>query len=898
MMNQSTRREFLKTVGGLSLALGAEPLFGFEAAGAQPAAGKSTLRPAASVALVPEFSARDFQQPEAALWPGYLWLWNAPLDPDRLRTQLADMAAHDARSVCMLPMPHGFRPDSTNNSLDPDYLTPEYFARIREAVDEAARLGMNWWLYDEGGWPSGQALGKVVDGHPELTRRSITRERIPADKPFVVPADALGLAVEGAETKFLRAGERWAPTQPTETAHLYRISASGAVDLHNPAATDRFLELTHERYAATLKKHLGKTVKFTFTDEPGAGMPQPPRNIPWFPGIETAYEAQCGRSFLSDLPEFFVEPDAQIPVETARARVALYDVVSRRFADAYFARLKNWGRRHGLASAGHLGGEDETFGAVKYSFGHLLRPLRQMDVPGVDLIWRQLFPGRERQSNFPVAAASAAHQNGTRFAFSESFCVYGNGLTPAQMKWLTDYQYLRGINLLVLGCLPLSTQDHHMTGERPHFGPVNPLWDSLAGYHGYVARLGYALSVGTPLVNTALYYPAREMWAWGLAAKDAVESYETVAQELMERQCPFDLIDDDMLSLGTVAGKEFKVGAMRYDTIVCGGVKWMHPQALRRLEKFAAAGGKVLCVNHAPGSEGIAAAGAEGLFRIGTATDVAQGVTPLVALTPPCRDVRVAARQLKDQRTVVVFNEGQREYRGSLAAAGANVAELDLMTGEIFRGAVDKGRVSASLAPGETRAFLFSRSRQRFALRPAIGHSRITIDPAEIRAVAGKQFVVGEHDFEQRRRTFERVPLSQSGVWKTWLGEDYSGEVDYEFVLNVPKAWSGSRLQLATGPLEYAATVLVDGVKAGHLLWSPWRVVLPKCSAGPHTITIRVANTLANELTSDRVNRAWAEKKGPGWPSPYHKRAVEFERESRGGGISGPVQLTRLSATH
>jgi len=88
----------------------------------------------------------------------------------------------------------------------------------------------------------------------------------------------------------------------------------------------------------------------------------------------------------------------------------------------------------------------------------------------------------------------------------------------------------------------------------------------------------------------------------------------------------------------------------------------------------------------------------------------------------------------------------------------------------------------------------------------------------------------------------------------------------------------------------------VDGVKAGQLLWPPWHVVLPEFAAGSHTITLRVANTLANELTSDRVNRAWAKKKGPGWPSPYHKRAVEFERESRGGGICGPVQLMRMTA--
>ena len=65
------------------------------------------------------------------------------------------------------------------------------------------------------------------------------------------------------------------------------------------------------------------------------------------------------------------------------------------------------------------------------------------------------------------------------------------------MKWLVDYQYVRGLTLLVCGVYPLSTRDHLMLGERPHFGPVNPLWDFLPDFHRYVARLGYLLSCGT-----------------------------------------------------------------------------------------------------------------------------------------------------------------------------------------------------------------------------------------------------------------------------------------------------------------------------------------------------------------------------------------------------------------
>ena len=85
------------------------------------ASAQTTIAQApASVQLVPIFDAKQFQDPEAALWPAYFWLWNAPLDRQELRAQLRDMNVHGAKSVCMLPMPHAFRPDSTNNGLEPD----------------------------------------------------------------------------------------------------------------------------------------------------------------------------------------------------------------------------------------------------------------------------------------------------------------------------------------------------------------------------------------------------------------------------------------------------------------------------------------------------------------------------------------------------------------------------------------------------------------------------------------------------------------------------------------------------------------------------------------------------------------------------------------------------------
>ena len=52
----------------------------------------------------------------------------------------------------------------------PDYLTPAFFELCAYAIEKAKELGVICWLYDEGGWPSGGACGKVLKDHPEYAR--------------------------------------------------------------------------------------------------------------------------------------------------------------------------------------------------------------------------------------------------------------------------------------------------------------------------------------------------------------------------------------------------------------------------------------------------------------------------------------------------------------------------------------------------------------------------------------------------------------------------------------------------------------------------------------------------------------------------------------------------------
>ena len=100
----------------------------------------------------------------------------------------------------------------------------------------------------------------------------------------------------------------------------------------------------------------------------------------------------------------------------------------------------------------------------------------------------------------------------------------------------------------------------------------------------------------------------------------------------MERQCDFDVVDDDVLgdSSTRVENGRLAMGPMRYRTIVLGPTHWMSDAAQRQLKTFQSAGGQVVR--------------AENLDQIDAAL---AAIAPTVKLDPPSPDLRVVVRRWK-----------------------------------------------------------------------------------------------------------------------------------------------------------------------------------------------------------------------------------------------------------
>ena len=767
--------------------------------------------------------------------PAFFWLWNAPLDAAALCAQLEDMRAHGLRNVCIHPFPKGFRPGSCPSGMDPDYLTPAFLDVFAAVVRRAGELGMHAWLYDEGGWPSGGACGLVAGSDPE--GRFAPRERTSADgAPRARPYGA-------------------APARPSVV---------------EPGATQRFLDLTHEAYASRLGGALGTTVRIAFTDEPGLPRDVPGRSLAWASDFDAEFRRRKGYDIAPFVPALLADADGADPA-LGRVRVDVQDVKADLFVERYLAPLRVRCRAHGLLSGGHLNNEDTPEAGERTGHGSILRSLRAMDVPGVDAIWRQLFPGRPANP-FPRYAASAAHQNGGRFVLSESFAIYGDSLSPVERKWIVDAQLVRGINLFVFAYYAQSNARHWMTLLEPHAGPVDPTWDFQPHFFRYVERTARFLSRGRPGAETAVLMNVRAFWAGKADREAAAAAHYAAARALDEANCDYGFVEDrDLAAAEVLPDGRLRVGAMDYRAVALPSEAWMLPDALKTLARFEAAGGIV----------------ARGPAQFGKVPRT------LRIAGDGARAIRVLSRVDGAQRIWFLMNEemAEREVEIEFPDGGA-IVRYDAETDVFESVPVDPdGVLRHVFAPGEAALYVTgdcSARRADFAPRSGALQARsadLSIDGWTLRPIVSH--VAGSDDFEIRMCESPARPVAL-GDWRNELGETFSGKALYRAEFDVP-AEDGALLDL--GDVKWCAAVRLNGADLGARFFGPFRWTV-RVAKGRNVLEVTVANLLANQIGDDaildRIQRDWPPA------GPYDARQRPFDRDNRASGLFGPVTLRRV----
>lgn len=552
--------------------------------------------------------------------PVPFWFWNGEMEKCEIKRQLEEMVKKGVTEVIIHP----------REGLLIPYPSEEWFDRVCYAVEEAARLDMVVWLYDDYNCPSGFVNAQLLKEYPQYRgkhlhceKRQITTKdglldfRLPAGELVRVLATQNNEAFNSDEcvdvTDHVVNSALFWRTQPgTWTVYIFmqRLTSVPAfysydhygIDVMDEKAVSKFIEMTHEEYAKRLGQYFGTTIRGFFTDEPGMynnstsdcwGNRIDLNTVPWTPDFIEKFERIKGYSLVKNLP-YLWEGNTD---EALRVRRDFYDVVGTLFTEAFFKTIQRWCSKHGLLLTGHMLAEDDIANASRCA-GSVLRTLGALDVPGVDAVGRF-----EARSFVPKLAASAGLHNGRVRIMDEVFGGAGWELRKEQVYYHTADFFVMGINMIVPHAFFYSIEGRRFTECPPSFFFQSSWWDEYGDYVDFVRRTSRILSTGRPAAKVLVYYPEDVAWA-KLLPNDTTEvdliseKMFRLSRVLIENQLDYYFAGIDHLSKLSVTDKgEISTPyGDTFDVLVVPECIRYGDEALHEVERIAREGASIVVV--------------------------------------------------------------------------------------------------------------------------------------------------------------------------------------------------------------------------------------------------------------------------------------------------------------
>ncbi len=809
-----------------------------------------------------EFNINSFMFPDVFHSLLYVWVWNDICTCEIIDEQLNEMQNLGIRAFYILPEPKNFRPGSMPTNLKPEYLSDEFFGLCAYAVKKAKDLGMLCWLYDEGGWPSGGACGKVLKDHPEFARELLkTRELSFSAGELYKKSTSDILAAFLNDKEMIEEGYEFV-SDSVVTEYLTEKAICGNTDypdLLNIAATEYFIEITHKKYASSMKDALGKNVTAVFTDEPKAS------SSAFNKEIAEKYELIYGESVLPHLP--LIAGNTEVTEDNVHILHRWYDLCSRVFCDNFLLPCKKWANDHGIAFTGHMDKDHDPLGCMQGGGNfNLMRALRCFDIPGIDVIWRQIYPDTKVKIKddmnayngfYPRYASSAAAQNGSKLAMSEIFGVAGAAMTYDEMRYTVGYQAVRGINLFNPFNFPLGRKGQLLAQELPVFTNNQPYYRYLGRFNRYTERLSYLSTLGERVCETGLYYPVSDFQG-KLNADVMAKAFDSLGRTLEDMTVDFDIVDDDVIQASDGADNGcIRIGNAGYRNIIIPEGAFIPPQTQTVLDRFVKGGGRT--------------------------SHIVSDLKPVI--TADGNGLRAMHRKAENAELFFLFRESgdSGEYRVHMPSSEGYF--LDLETGRLQRFEAENSVLKLSLAIGETAVMMFTDETFDADNKRQFSNIMEISDGFMLRKEL--ELTCGENGFENINHNEKSVSVNL-GDWTKIIGSDYSGSAVYEksFVLSSGK--QGKEGEIDLGEVRYAAEVYLNGKSLGTALMSPYRLKIPAGVLEKNNkLKIIVTNTSANWYVHTDYFNKWNIKE----LSPYFEAELNYAKDFVLGGLCGPVTL-------
>jgi len=500
--------------------------------------------------------------------PVPFWSWNDTLDKDELVRQVEWMNDHGIGGFFM----------HARGGLKTEYLGKEWFEAIDACAKRAKELGMEAYAYDENGWPSGFAGGKLledIENHDRYLTYSFGEYDPDAMVSYEISSQALKKPCAGDKN----------------CLNLYEHYSTSTADILNPEVVDKFIELTHEEY----KKRDKHGIKGFFTDEP-----QYYRwNMPYTKVLPDYFKRVYGEDILKGLGLMFVEKRGYRDFRYKYWK-AMQDLMLEGFAK----KVYNWCDENGYKLTGHYIEESYLAGQMNCCAG--IMPFYEYEhIPGIDFLGDVIIEELGAKQVSSVAA-----QLGKKQVLTETFAACGWDISPLSLKRIAESQYVAGVNLMCHHLLPYHEQGQRKRDYPSHFSGVNPWVEKGFGdFNGYFSYLGKLLANSDEIVNVGVLHPISS--AYFVYKLDCHLPYNGLAYlerpffALMTKMCNLGIghhyLDETLLAkYGRVEGKRLILGNCTYDYVVIPYILTMDKTTEKLLCEFVQNGGKILWYGKKP----------------------------------------------------------------------------------------------------------------------------------------------------------------------------------------------------------------------------------------------------------------------------------------------------------
>lgn len=506
--------------------------------------------------------------PQKSDRPIPFWSWNDKLEEDELLRQIALMDEAGIGGFFM----------HARGGLLTEYMGEEWMHLVEACASEAQRRGMGAWCYDENGWPSGFADGKIVAENPDFAMCGLVCETGKAADEAAEGDEAV-LAVKKSQVGAMVVKKVYNPYY---------------VDMLNPDCVKSFIAKTHQQYLKALPGCFDGKIKGFFTDEPqfGNGI------YPYSPALEAYFQAEYGQSFKACCHLLFCEEEG-----FEKARYQYWNAVSNLFLTSFCAQVGAWCEKNGVQLTGHAMAEESLFTQMLTSAG-VMGVYEHLHLPGIDHL------GRCTASSVTThQAVSAAVQMGRKKLITETFAMCGHGVSFAELRWIAQSQYVRGVNMM---CQHL--EGYTMRGARKRDYPPamfyqQSWWEQYRAFNDYFTRLGMLIRESDDTAGVLVIHPMKSAYITYRHSHQSVAELDVsmlqTAAMLDEAHVMWHFGDENMLAgLGRTEGGELWVGEGRYRAVVLPAMYTMDQTTLNLLLDFAKAGGVLFATGPLPGLVG------------------------------------------------------------------------------------------------------------------------------------------------------------------------------------------------------------------------------------------------------------------------------------------------------